>query len=146
MKMLTALGRKYDEQNWTTTVSGDDGILADFPIPPGDMTGAQVKSPEARQDETGTFRLSAEEHAAHGGKQSSSLALSVIDVHTHLSFRAKPVNGVGIAMRWTFLRLRRRLCRNGPQERRMMVNLTGGAGTGLEKAIESFKDLIPTDL
>jgi len=64
----------------------------------------------------------------------------VIDVHTHLSFRAKLVNGVGIGDSMDFLTTpEKTLPVMDRKNVRMMVNLTGGAGAGLEEAIEKFQ-------
>jgi predicted TIM-barrel fold metal-dependent hydrolase len=64
----------------------------------------------------------------------------VIDVHTHLSLRAKSVNGVGIGEGMEFLAAPETIL--GCMERkniRVMVNLTGGSGKGLDQAIERFQ-------
>src|SRR6202049_5056678 len=68
----------------------------------------------------------------------------VIDIHTHLSFAAKTANGVGIAeaMKYSapveaILPL---MCRKNI---RLMVNLTGGCGKGLEEVIRKFQEPHP---
>ena len=68
----------------------------------------------------------------------------LIDVHTHLSHKAKQIHGVGIgeAMRYSaepnaVLPLMDR------KNIRMMVNLTGGVGKGLEEVVEKFPKAYP---
>jgi len=64
----------------------------------------------------------------------------VIDIHTHLSIRAKSVNGVGIGEKMEFLATPESLLPVMDRKNiRIMVNLTGGSGKGLAEAIEKFQ-------
>ncbi len=117
------------------------GFLLTSPSLPAIMTGAQVKSPEGAGKmklELSDFQPKSMLHTAESRVPRSRYP--VIDVHTHLSFRAKPVNGVGISDEMDFLTTpEKTLPVMDRKNVRMMVNLTGGAGTGLEKAIERFQ-------
>ncbi|MCU1317241.1 MAG: amidohydrolase [Candidatus Acidoferrum typicum] len=68
----------------------------------------------------------------------------VIDIHTHLSVTAKTDNGVGIgeAMKY-FAPVEALLPLMDRKNIQMMVNLTGGAGKGLEEAIRKFQQPYP---
>jgi predicted TIM-barrel fold metal-dependent hydrolase len=69
----------------------------------------------------------------------------VIDVHTHLSFRAKSRNGVGLGEKLEFLATPEALLPTMDRKNiRIMVNLTGGSGHGLDEAIEKFQKPHPT--
>jgi predicted TIM-barrel fold metal-dependent hydrolase len=68
----------------------------------------------------------------------------VVDVHTHLSHKARQINGVGIGEEMSYpsapqavLSLMDRV------NIRAMVNLTGGVGKGLQDAIHRFQQLYP---
>ncbi len=64
----------------------------------------------------------------------------VIDVHTHLSVRAKSVNGVGFGEDMEFLAAPETVLAGMERKNiRVMVNLTGGSGKGLDQAIERFQ-------
>lgn len=64
----------------------------------------------------------------------------VIDIHTHLSIRAKSVNGVGIGEGMEFLSRPETLLPVMDRKNiRFMVNLTGGSGKGLDEAVERFQ-------
>src|SRR6516164_5911587 len=64
----------------------------------------------------------------------------VIDIHTHLSFRAKSVQGVGIGEQMEFLSTPESLLPVMDRKNiRIMVNLTGGAGSGLDQAVSRFQ-------
>jgi len=68
----------------------------------------------------------------------------VIDIHTHLSVTAKTDNGVGIgeAMKY-FAPVEALLPLMDRKNIQTMVNLTGGAGKGLEEAIRKFQQPYP---
>jgi predicted TIM-barrel fold metal-dependent hydrolase len=68
----------------------------------------------------------------------------VIDIHTHLSATAKTDNGVGIgeAMEY-FAPVEALLPLMDRKNIQVMVNLTGGAGKGLEEAIRKFQQPYP---
>jgi len=64
----------------------------------------------------------------------------VIDIHTHLSIRAKSVNGVGIGEGMQFLARPETLLPVMDRKNiRFMVNLTGGSGKGLKEVVERFQ-------
>src|SRR5262249_2014729 len=64
----------------------------------------------------------------------------VIDVHTHLSFRAKSVNGVGLDEKVEFLSTPESVLPLMDRKNiRIMVNLTGSSGSGLSEAIAKFQ-------
>jgi predicted TIM-barrel fold metal-dependent hydrolase len=68
----------------------------------------------------------------------------VIDIHTHLSITAKSVNGVGIGEQMDFLATPETLLPVMDSKNiRMMVNLTGGSGAGLDAAVEKFQRAHP---
>jgi len=68
----------------------------------------------------------------------------VIDIHTHLSVTAKTDNGVGIgeAMKY-FAPVEALLPLMDRKNIHVMVNLTGGAGKGLDEAIRKFQQPYP---
>jgi predicted TIM-barrel fold metal-dependent hydrolase len=117
------------------------GFLLTSPSLPAIKTGAQVKSPEGASKmklELSEFQPKSMLHTAESKVPRSRYP--VIDVHTHLSFRAKLVNGVGIGDAMAFLTTpEKTLPVMDRKNVRMMVNLTGGAGAGLEQAIEKFQ-------
>jgi predicted TIM-barrel fold metal-dependent hydrolase len=64
----------------------------------------------------------------------------VIDVHTHLSFRAKSRNGVGLGEKLEFLATPEAVLPVMDRKNiRIMVNLTGSSGHGLDEAIEKLE-------
>jgi predicted TIM-barrel fold metal-dependent hydrolase len=68
----------------------------------------------------------------------------VIDIHTHLSIRAKSVNGVGIGEKMDFLATPDTLLPVMDRKNiRLIVNLTGASGKGLEETIQRFDKTHP---
>src|SRR3989475_2920187 len=68
----------------------------------------------------------------------------VIDIHTHLSFTAKSANGVGIGEAMKYLApVEALLPLMDRKNIRVMVNLTGGVGKGLEQTIRKFQQPYP---
>lgn len=64
----------------------------------------------------------------------------VIDIHTHLSLTAKSVNGVGIGEIMKYLATpEAALALMDRKNIRVMVNLTGGVGKGLDETIDKFQ-------
>ena len=64
----------------------------------------------------------------------------VIDIHTHLSFAAKSANGVGIGEAMKYLApVEGLLPLMDRKNIRVMVNLTGGVGKGLEETIRKYQ-------
>jgi len=117
------------------------GFLLTSPSLPAIKPRAQVKSPHGAGKmklELSEFQPKSMLHTAESKVPRSRYP--VIDVHTHLSFRAKLVNGVGIGDSMDFLTTpEKTLPVMDRKNVRMMVNLTGGAGAGLEEAIEKFQ-------
>jgi len=67
----------------------------------------------------------------------------VIDIHSHLSIRAKSVNGVGIGEKMEFLATPESILPVMDRKNiKIMVNLTGGSGKGLEKRYRDFSNRI----
>src|SRR5580698_9913781 len=68
----------------------------------------------------------------------------VIDIHTHLSVTANSANGVGIGETMEYLAPVEALLPVMDRKNvRMMVNLTGGVGKGLDEAIRKFQQPYP---
>jgi predicted TIM-barrel fold metal-dependent hydrolase len=68
----------------------------------------------------------------------------VIDIHTHLSFSARAENGVGIGEEMKYLvPVEELLPVLDRKNVRVMVNLTGGVGKGLEETIRKFQQPHP---
>ena len=68
----------------------------------------------------------------------------VIDIHTHLSIRAKDVNGVGIGEKMDFLATPETLLPVMDRKNiKLLVNLTGGSGKGLDETIQRFDKTHP---
>ena len=68
----------------------------------------------------------------------------VIDVHTHLSFRAKSSQGVGLGEELEFLATPESLLPVMDRKNiKSMVNLTGSSGRGLKEAIDKFQRPYP---
>src|SRR5882724_11856116 len=64
----------------------------------------------------------------------------VIDIHTHLSFAATSANGVGIGEAMKYLTTAEAaLPLMDRKNIRIMVNLTGGVGKGLDETIDKFQ-------
>lgn len=106
---------------------------------------AQVKSPEGAGKmklELSEFQPKSMLHVPESKVPRSRYP--VVDVHTHLSFRAKSVNGVGIGDKLEFLAIPETVLPVMDRKNiRMMVNLTGGSGTGLDEAIAKFQTAHP---
>ena len=68
----------------------------------------------------------------------------VIDIHTHLSSKAKHAGGVGIGEEMEYFAPAEDLLPLMDRKNiRIMVNLTGGAGKGLDEAIRKYQTLHP---
>lgn len=68
----------------------------------------------------------------------------LIDVHTHLSHKAKQIKGVGIGEDMSYSAAANAVLPLMDRKNiRTMVNLTGGVGKGLEEAIEKFHQPYP---
>jgi len=68
----------------------------------------------------------------------------VIDIHAHLSIRAKSMGGVGVGEEMQFLSTPELILPTMDRKNiRLMVNLTGGSGKGLIEAIQRFQQPHP---
>src|SRR5262249_28061895 len=68
----------------------------------------------------------------------------LIDIHTHLSFRAKSRQGVGLGEELEFLATPESVLPVMDRKNiRTMVNLTGSSGEGLNEAIEKYQKPYP---
>jgi len=68
----------------------------------------------------------------------------VIDIHTHLSVTAKSANGVGIGEEMKYLATAEGVLSLMDRKNiRVMVNLTGGVGKGLEETVRKFQQPHP---
>jgi len=103
--------------------------------------GSQVKSPEG----AGKMKLELSEFQPksmlHVPETKVPRArFPVIDIHTHLSFRAKSVNGVGLGEKVEFLATPGSVLPIMDRKNiQIMVNLTGSSGSGLNEAIARFQ-------
>jgi len=106
---------------------------------------AQVRSPEG----AGKMKLDLAEFQPKSMLHVPETKVSrarypVIDVHTHLSFRAKSQNGVGLGEKLQFLATPETVLPTMDRKNiKIMVNLTGGSGLGLEEAIQKFQKPYP---
>jgi len=126
---------EMNRRRWLETVvaAGVAGAL------PADR-GIQVKSPEGagkRKLELSEFQPKSMLHVPESKVPRSRYP--VIDVHTHLSFRSKSSNGVGLGEDLEFLADAGTVLPIMDRKNiRTMVNLTGSSGKGLEQAIARF--------
>jgi predicted TIM-barrel fold metal-dependent hydrolase len=106
---------------------------------------AQLKSPEGAGKmklDLADFRPKSMLHVPE--TKVSKARYPVIDIHTHLSIRAKSVNGVGIGEKMDFLAAPDTLLPVMDRKNiRLIVNLTGGSGKGLEETIQRFDKTHP---
>src|ERR1700756_2679570 len=113
-----------------------------FPSP---INSSQLKSPEGSGKmklELADFQPKSMLHVPETKVTRSRYP--AIDIHTHLSITAKSVNGVGIGEKMDFLATPETLLPVMDSKNiRMMVNLTGGCGAGLEAAVERFQRAHP---
>jgi predicted TIM-barrel fold metal-dependent hydrolase len=108
---------------------------------PSPHFSGQLKSPEGAGKmklELADFQPKSMLHVPESKVPRSRYPL--IDIHTHLSIRAKSVNGVGIGEQMEFLASPETLLPVMDRKNiRFMVNLTGGSGKGLDEAVERFQ-------
>ena len=127
---------EMNRRRWLGTVvaAGVAGAL------PADR-GVQVKSPEGagkRKLELSEFQPKSMLHVKVSKVPRSRYPL--IDVHTHLSFRSKSSNGVGLGEDLEFLAEPPTVLPVMDRKNiHTMVNLTGSSGKGLEQAIARFE-------
>ena len=119
-------------------------IAAGSALPKLDFSG-QLKSPEG----SGKMRLDLSEFQPKSMLHVPETKVSrskypVIDIHTHLSIRAKSVHGVGIGEKMEFLATPESVLPVMDRKNiKIMVNLTGGSGKGLEEAVQRFQQPHP---
>ena len=115
-------------------------IAAGSTLPKPDFSG-QLKSPEG----SGKMRLDLSEFQPKSMLHVPETKVSrskypVVDIHTHLSICAKSVNGVGIGEKMEFLATPESVLPLMDRKNiRIMVNLTGGSGKGLEETVQRFQ-------
>src|SRR5215472_13940348 len=106
---------------------------------------AQIRSPEGAGKmklELAEFQPTSMLHVPETRVARARFAL--IDIHTHLSFRAKSRQGVGLGEQLEFLATPESVLPVMDRKNiRMMVNLTGSSGKGLNEAIDKFQKPYP---
>lgn len=134
---MSAMNRR----RWLESVSSA-AIAGALPLPSGI---AQLKSPEGSGKmklDLSDFQPKSMLHVPETKVLRSRYPL--IDIHTHLSIRSKLVNGVGIGEKMDFLATPETLLPVMDRRNiRIMVNLTGGSGKGLEESIRKFQQPHP---
>jgi len=132
---------KLNRRRWLESL-GTAAVASALPSP---AFSVQLKSPEGAGNgklDLSDFRPKSMLHVPETKVEKSRYP--VIDIHTHLSIRAKDVNGVGIGEKMDFLATPEALL--PVMDRRnikILVNLTGGSGKGLEETIERFDQTHP---
>ena len=135
---MSAINRRQ----WLGSVSA---AMAAGALTEGASGFAQVRSPEG----AGKMKLDLAEFQPKSMLHVPETKVSrarypVIDVHTHLSFRAKSQNGVGLGEKLQFLATPETVLPTMDRKNiKIMVNLTGGSGLGLEEAIQKFQKPYP---
>ncbi len=130
-----------DRRRWLESM----GLLAAAGVVPTPVSSAQLKSPEG----SGKMKLDLADFQPKSMLHVPETKVTrsrypVIDIHTHLSIRAKSVNGVGIGEKMEFLATPESLLPVMDRKNiRIMVNLTGGSGKGLTEAVEKFQQTHP---
>jgi len=120
---------------------GSVGIIAAGSTLPGASFGGQLKSPKG----SGKMRLDLSEFQPKSMLHVPQTNVSrsrypVIDIHTHLSIRANSVHGVGLGEQMEFLATPESILPTMDRRNiKVMVNLTGGSGKGLEEAVKRFQ-------
>lgn len=121
------------------------GWLAAAGALPTPVDGSQLKAPEGSGKmklELADFQPKSMLHVPETKVPRSRYP--IIDIHTHLSIRAKSVNGVGVGEKMEFLATPESVLPTMDRKNiRFMVNLTGGSGKGLEEAIKRFQEPHP---
>jgi predicted TIM-barrel fold metal-dependent hydrolase len=134
---------KLNRRRWLESV-GTAALASALPEP-ALRAATQLKSPEGAGKmklELSDFRPKSMLHVPETKIEKSRYP--VIDIHTHLSIRAEAVNGVSIGEKMDFLATPDALL--PVMDRRnikILVNLTGGSGKGLEETIAQFDKTHP---
>jgi predicted TIM-barrel fold metal-dependent hydrolase len=130
-----------DRRRWLESM----GLLVAAGALPVPAHSWQLKSPEGsgkRKLELADFQPKSMLHVPESKVPRSRYP--VIDMHTHLSIRAESVNGVGTGEKMEFLAKPESLLPVMDRKNiRIMVNLTGGSGKGLDEAVKSFQRPYP---
>jgi hypothetical protein len=132
---------KLNRRRWLESL----GLLAAAGSIPVPKAAAQLTSPEG----AGKMKLDLSEFQPKSMLHVPETKVPrakypVIDIHTHLSITTKSVNGVGIGEQMDFLATPETLLPVMDSKNiRMMVNLTGGHGAGLDAAVEKFPRVRP---
>jgi predicted TIM-barrel fold metal-dependent hydrolase len=128
---------KLERRRWLQGM----GLLAAAGAVPKTAQPGQVKSPEGagrRKLDLSEFQPKSMLHVPETKVERARHP--VVDVHTHLSFRAESKNGVGVGEKLDFLAAPEAVLPVMDRKNiRVMVNLTGGAGAGLAEAIAKFQ-------
>ena len=131
---------QIDRRRWLESM----GLFAAAGVFPNLING-QLKSPEGSGKmklELADFQPKSMLHVPETKVTRSRYP--VIDIHTHLSIRAKSVNGIGVGEKMDFLATPESLLPVMDRKNiRIMVNLTGGSGKGLTEAVEKFQQSHP---
>ncbi len=132
---------EMDRRRWLESM----GLFVAAGAFPARINSSQLKSPEGSGKiklELSDFQPKSMLHVAETKVPRSRYP--VIDIHTHLSIRAKSVNGVGVGENMDFLATPEALLPVMDRKNiRIMVNLTGGSGRGLAEAVEKFQQSHP---
>ena len=132
---------EMDRRRWLESM----GLFVAAGAFPTSINSSQLKSPEGSGKmklELADFQPKSMLHVP--ATKVSRSRYPVIDIHTHLSIRAKSLNGVGIGERMEFLATPESLLPVMDRKNiRIMVNLTGGSGKGLAEAVEKFQQSHP---
>ena len=132
---------KVNRRRWLESL-GSAAVASALPSP---EFGAQLKSPEGAGKmklDLADFRPKSMLHVPE--TKVPKPRYPVVDIHTHLSIRAKSVNGVGVGEKMDFLATPQTLLPvMDRRDIRILVNLTGGSGKGLEETIQRFDKTHP---
>src|SRR5262249_2938515 len=128
---------EWNRRRWLESA----GILTAASALSASRSHAQLKSPEGAGKmklDLSDFQPKSMLHVPETKVARSTFP--VLDIHTHLSITAKSVHGVGIGEKMDFLATPETLLPVMDKKNiRIMVNLTGGSGAGLNAAVEKFQ-------
>ena len=130
--------RGINRRQWLGSVGA---TIAGGALAHGSPSYAQVRSPQGAGKtklDLADFQPKSMLHVPE--TKVSRARYPVIDIHTHLSFRSESRNGVGLGEKLEFLAAPETVLPIMDRKNiRMMVNLTGGSGQGLDEAIQKFQ-------
>src|SRR6476660_5972973 len=128
---------EMDRRRWLESM----GLFVAAGAFPTSINSSQLKSPEGSDKmklELADFQPKSMLHVPETKVPRSKYP--VIDIHTHLSIRAKSVHGVGMGEKMEFLATPESVLPVMDRKNiRIMVNLTGGSGKGLEETVQRFQ-------